>query len=304
VRLRVFLDIGETAAGDLPEQVSKALQASRFLIVICSPRVRDERKPWVEHEVSEFIRARADNIDRILPLLVEGTPDTSYPHALLERVSNALNAASDLRVVTRLSANVVGPSVRASLKLLKREKLRLLAPILDTPYAVLADREAERRKRRRARQAVVAAVFCTAITVLSPPRVTPVVTEEEMPTGKWITNLSGRTALLLTEAGESILWQAERGLTGNYRLMGTYRSATISDDGRWIAALSKDNEIVVVHTESSLLPASTSALRSPEQRSEDASAQNDDKSQVVRHRHVHDPGIQQEPFWNEYSFSS
>src|SRR2546430_6771595 len=78
---RCFRDEEELpASADLNNQIEQALEQSRFLIVICSPRT--PQSLWVNKEVERF-RELGRN-DRILALLIEGEPSDSFPRALRE----------------------------------------------------------------------------------------------------------------------------------------------------------------------------------------------------------------------------
>lgn len=75
----VFRDIDELAAGNLPEQIKRALENSQNLIVICSPQAA--ASPWVNKEVETFIDF--GRTDRIFPFIVEGnSPKEFFPPAL------------------------------------------------------------------------------------------------------------------------------------------------------------------------------------------------------------------------------
>ncbi len=75
----VFRDIDELSAGNLPEQIKKALANSQNLIVICSPQAAES--PWVNEEVETFISL--GRTDRIFPFIVEGnSPSDFFPLAL------------------------------------------------------------------------------------------------------------------------------------------------------------------------------------------------------------------------------
>src|SRR5882724_7860007 len=76
---RVFRDEEELpASADLSKEIDRALEQSRFLIVICSPRTPASR--WVNKEVQRF--REMGRHDRILALLIEGDPRESFPRAL------------------------------------------------------------------------------------------------------------------------------------------------------------------------------------------------------------------------------
>src|SRR5262245_37370164 len=80
-RLRkIFRDEDEApASADLSDEIKKALKASRFLIVVCSPYT--PRSQWVEREIAIF--HELGRADRVLALLTEGEPNDSFPAALL-----------------------------------------------------------------------------------------------------------------------------------------------------------------------------------------------------------------------------
>ena len=82
----VFKDDSELTSGDIPKQILDALEQSRYLVVICSPR--SAKSDWVNKETEAFINlGRKDNI---IPFVIEGTaysknPDTEcYPIAILD----------------------------------------------------------------------------------------------------------------------------------------------------------------------------------------------------------------------------
>lgn len=130
-----------TEHGEAGEQIEHMLreeiEKSDFLVVLCSPRISG--RFWVEFEVRTFIETHEP--DRVLPVLVEGEPADVIPSPL-----DPGRVAADLRAPTR--------SLRR--KAMKREKLRLLARILDVPYAELRQRHLERLVRRFAVAAALA----------------------------------------------------------------------------------------------------------------------------------------------------
>jgi hypothetical protein len=157
---RVFLDTAEGQAGGLGEQIRSGLRAARHLIVVCSPRVR--QSPWVEEEVEEFLRHHP--VDRVLPLLTEGEPETAFPRNLLARCRTTFRGpdGTESAVVDRLGADVRARDLKGALARLKTEKLRLLAPLLGVTYDQLFARERRRRRQRRRRFAGAAAALLLA----------------------------------------------------------------------------------------------------------------------------------------------
>lgn len=72
----VFRDATDLAAGRLRNNLQEELEASKFLIVVCSPnsaKPNAEGKHWVNDEVAHF--AAMGREDRILPVIVGGTSE-------------------------------------------------------------------------------------------------------------------------------------------------------------------------------------------------------------------------------------
>ena len=61
--------------GNLSERIHEALDESRFLIVICSPRATNSQ--WIAEEITTFIEEGRHNA--IIPFIVEGTPYARDP---------------------------------------------------------------------------------------------------------------------------------------------------------------------------------------------------------------------------------
>lgn len=88
----VFRDIDELAAGNLPEQIKRALENSQNLIVVCSPQAA--ASPWVNQEIETFISL--GRTDRIFPFIVEGnSPKEFFPPALLALPKNEERLGGD-----------------------------------------------------------------------------------------------------------------------------------------------------------------------------------------------------------------
>ena len=130
---KVFRDEDELVAGDLPPRLLEALENTRYLIVICSPRTPLSK--WVSEEVTHFQNLGRD--DKILPVLVEGEPKESYP----KPIRDADLLAADIRPPTRWRPR------------LRTEKLRLLARLLECDFD-----ELYLRHRRRFIRTFTAAV--------------------------------------------------------------------------------------------------------------------------------------------------
>lgn len=80
----VFRDIDELSAGNLPDQIQKALKDSMNLVVICSPD--SAKSKWVNKEVKTFISL--GRTKKIFPFIIKGCPRAKkgqkecYPKAL------------------------------------------------------------------------------------------------------------------------------------------------------------------------------------------------------------------------------
>ena len=147
---RVFRDEEElSASADLSQRIDEALAASKFLIVVCSPRTPESR--WVNEEVKRF--QAQGHADRLLALLIEGEPYQSFPPAL----RNLEPLAADVRPRN-------GESQRA---VKKTALLKLLAGLLGVPYDDLRRREEERARRRLSQLAGGAALLALTFLGLS-----------------------------------------------------------------------------------------------------------------------------------------
>jgi len=129
----IFRDREEfSAANDLSTEVRAALQASRSLIVVCSPAAA--ASPWVAREVETF---RALHPDRpVLAAIREGDPPACFPDAL-QRIG------PDGTSVEPLAADFRKGRDGAELGLLK-----LVAGILGIGLDELVQRDAQRRTQR------------------------------------------------------------------------------------------------------------------------------------------------------------
>ena len=71
----VFKDTSELMPGNLPEQIHQALELSKYLIVICSPR--SAKSEWVNKEIETFISmGRTANV---IPFIIDGKAFSGNP---------------------------------------------------------------------------------------------------------------------------------------------------------------------------------------------------------------------------------
>lgn len=161
---RVFRDRDELPlSSNLEDPIVSALEQSEYLIVICSPRLRESM--WCKREIETFIGFHGR--EKVLAVLVEGEPEESFPEELLyveEEITNA-DGTTEIKkkCVEPLAADVRGNSKKEVLKALKSELLRLLAPMFAVSYDDLRQRHKERRMKRIVATSVAASVVCLLI---------------------------------------------------------------------------------------------------------------------------------------------
>ena len=150
----VFRDKEELAASsDLSREICRALDASEFLIVVCTPNASDS--VWVDREIRYFLRSH--DRSHVLAVLADGTPEQSFPKALSHMVIDS----GVEREIEPLAVDVRAKGFRSTARKLQKESKRLFAAILGCPYDALALRK-QRRIRQRAAVAV-SVVFAVAV---------------------------------------------------------------------------------------------------------------------------------------------
>ncbi len=152
---RVFVDDTELAAStSLTSAIRAALENSDWLLVICSPSAVE--RPWVNEEI-RFFTEDLGRGSRIVPILVAGTPDSSFPEALKRAAVAASNQFGDLPLAIdfRQTARLA----------VRRAVVRVTAALLGCTFDQLWRRNEERR-RKRARRLTVA-VTGVALIVLA-----------------------------------------------------------------------------------------------------------------------------------------
>jgi tetratricopeptide (TPR) repeat protein len=152
-----FRDRDELAAsGDLGTELRAALAASRFQIVLCSPKAAQSR--WVNEEILSFKRLHGEH--RTLALIVSGEPYAGderecFPPALRFQLGADQNLSD-------LPAEPIAADIRPGKDGRRLAALKLIAGVAGVPLDALARRDAARRQRRlmwiTAASLVVAAV--------------------------------------------------------------------------------------------------------------------------------------------------
>jgi hypothetical protein len=140
---KIFRDKDELpTSSDLSHDIEEALRASHYLIVVASPE--SARSEWVQKEIEYFTALHGE--DHVLTLLIKGEPNDAFPHMLIHSEYNTNGKRIELK--EPLAADIRSQDVRGAKRLLKVEKLRLIAVILGCTFDDLKQREHERRRRR------------------------------------------------------------------------------------------------------------------------------------------------------------
>ncbi len=152
----VFRDQEELPlSADLGKDIETALDNSDWLICVCSPRYLESR--WCMRELEYFIEHRGR--ERVLAVLAEGEPQDAFPSVLCKSV----DAEGNETEIEPLAADVRSSTLKGSLKKLKKEKLRILAPMLGTTFDGLYMRQKRRLRRNIALAACAALVVAGSI---------------------------------------------------------------------------------------------------------------------------------------------
>ena len=166
---RLFRDEDEIpASSDLSDQIKDALKRSENLIVVCSPDTPASR--WVRREIELF--QEMGKGDQVIPLLIAGVPEESYPPELrrrrVERRSDDGTVEVEFEEIEPIAADVRPRKDERKSKTERRALLRLAATLLGCRFDDLARRDEERRKAELRQQiagagAVLAAAACVGL---------------------------------------------------------------------------------------------------------------------------------------------
>ena len=144
---KVFRDEDELpASADLSGEIDRGLKASRFLIVICSPRIISSI--WCDAEVKRFRELGRHN--KIIALLTEGEPSESFLPSLCEIRQHVIKDGAEveeIEAVEPLAADIRERPDQSQKELKHLAKLRLIACILGCKFDDLRRRELRRKQR-------------------------------------------------------------------------------------------------------------------------------------------------------------
>ena len=146
----IFRDALELTGGFLAQEIEQALEQSKFLIVVCSPR--SARSPWVNKEVEYFIQS--GRTQYIIPYIIDGEPfaqdesNECFPPAL-----RALTADNEL---LGINMNELGRDAAA---------IKVVARMFGLRFDALWQRY--EREQRRNRWLVVGGALLFAVVSLA-----------------------------------------------------------------------------------------------------------------------------------------
>ena len=160
---RVFRDQEELPlVSNLEDPIIEALKESEYLIVICSPRIKESA--WCKKEIETFIQMHGR--EKVLAVLIEGEPEESFPDELVKGKRDVTlptgQVVQEDVIVEPLAADFRAENKAAVKKKMGQEALRLLAPI----YGVDFDDLRQRHKERRTRKIIAATTSVAAAAVL------------------------------------------------------------------------------------------------------------------------------------------
>ncbi|MCR5303204.1 MAG: TIR domain-containing protein [Lachnospiraceae bacterium] len=151
---KVFQDEAELpASSNLSDNIEKALDHSRFLIVICSPDTPQSQ--WVRHEILYFLKNHGH--DHIIAVLVSDIPDNSFPPEITTEYSPE---GTPLRNLEPLAANLTSLDHKYAPGRLRKEIVRIYAAIMNCSFDSLWQRE---RRQRVIRTAVISAAALSLV---------------------------------------------------------------------------------------------------------------------------------------------
>lgn len=211
---KVFRDEEELPLSrDLGNNIYTALDASDWLIVIASPDYLTSM--WCMEELHHFIESGKK--DRILVVMAKGEPSESFPEELLY-----IDRDGEKISVEPLAADARGESASESVTKLKKEKLRILAPILGVDFDELRRRERERKLTNILKIGAVALVLSLAFAVYAINQSRIIESERRI--------AAGNEARLLTEKAIGLVQQNERKAARQYALDAYRVSQTIDGE--------------------------------------------------------------------------
>ena len=195
---RVFRDQEELPlSSNLEDPIIDALENSKYLIVICSPRLKDSL--WCKKEIETFKKLRGRK--NIFCVLIEGEPSDSFPEAVLYD-EEIVKGKKVKKLVEPLAADVRGENKSEVLKKLKEEKLRLIAPMYNLDYDDLRQRHKLRKQKQMLNIFMAVSIFFILFAVYTSVMLIKISSQQKM--------LKNHQALTLSEEARDYLKKDSR----------------------------------------------------------------------------------------------
>ncbi len=141
--LPIFRDKEELGvSSNLDEKLKKALDQSHFLILFCSLETFQSR--WVLEEVKYFLKSHP--VEDVLPVVVSGEPSEVFPKEITQKEDP--DCPGKFLTIEPLALDVRGESLNQQIRLIKKEKFRIISRMLNVSYDSLAKRQREYNLKR------------------------------------------------------------------------------------------------------------------------------------------------------------
>ena len=142
---KVFRDDDELRAeAELTPAIRRALWASRYLVVVCSPATPSSA--WVRAEIRMF--QHWGRGDRIIPVLIDGDPEQSFPPELVKTVVSGEGPDAEFRTEMPRGPMLLPEQGKTEDELKERALLTIAATMLGCAYGQLRDRVEERVRKQ------------------------------------------------------------------------------------------------------------------------------------------------------------
>ncbi|MCR4586504.1 MAG: TIR domain-containing protein [Lachnospiraceae bacterium] len=163
-QLHIFRDESEFAVSpDLSEVIIGALKQSEYLIVICSPRLKDSE--WCRTELETFLEI--SDRRHVLLVIADGEPAEVFPEVLTyEDVSRTDMSGNEVTIREKrepLAADCRGETGKERRHNMEQSVIRLAASILGKGYDDLRQRHRQQRARRR--NLIMLVIFLIVVAV-------------------------------------------------------------------------------------------------------------------------------------------
>jgi len=143
---RVYRDETELPlAANLTEELYGALDASEYLLVVCTKNTL--KSEWVEKETEYFLKHHER--DHVFVILAEGTPETSVPPILTQLTEEEREEGR--AEIEPLAANLSGKDGKYDFRRFNQEIVRVYATILGCEYDHLWQRQRRQAVQRTLR---------------------------------------------------------------------------------------------------------------------------------------------------------